>query len=67
MGSLQSTAAQIEVIYLDERLTQPNAPDCGLRVGAAMSTNLAIFLAKLGVFTFTGSKCVAAKYYKFYC
>ena len=24
-----------------------------------MSTNLAIFLAKLGVFTFTGSKCVS--------
>ncbi len=28
-------------------------------VAAAMSTNLAIFLAKLGVFTFTGSKCVS--------
>ncbi len=30
-------------------------------VAAAMSTNLAIFLAKLGVFTFTGSKCVSAE------
>ena len=36
--------------------------DHRLSVAAAMSTNLAIFLAKLGVFTFTGSKCVVVSW-----